>query len=41
MFESVRWTPQNVTTLMRLGGNVFAVRWVGAQLVVRVLRKGL
>ncbi|WOB24772.1 MULTISPECIES: hypothetical protein [Xanthomonas] len=41
MFESVRWTPQNVTTLMRVGGNVFAVRWMGTQLVIRVLRKGL
>lgn len=40
MLDSMQWTPPNVTTLMRVGSNVFAVRWVDAQLVVRLVRRG-
>ncbi|WP_157862423.1 hypothetical protein [Xanthomonas sp. NCPPB 1128] len=32
-----RQTPHNVTTLVRIGGNWFAVRWVRGKLVMRKL----
>jgi len=39
--RTARKRAPNVTTLVRVGGNVFALRWVSGQMQVRLLRKAV
>lgn len=38
--EEMRGAAANVVRLVRMYGNVFAVRWLGDRLDVRLLRRG-
>lgn len=39
-FESAKELPPNVTLLVRVGGNCFALRRMGARIDVRLVRRG-
>lgn len=39
LINSVRNAPANVSVIVRIGGRVFAFRWIGGRLVSREIRR--